>query len=91
MRDAGLGGEEVALEDAPGVDAGKVAGFADGVETLSYRGAVNGQVVDRLVRRDGEISEEGRLGEHAHYCFGVGGCEAFSLWAGENLGMTVSD
>ena len=74
MRDALFRSEEVALEDLAGVGAGEVAGFGHGMEDLWQRGAVDGKVVDRLVRRDGNGRVEGGLGEHGGDCARVGNC-----------------
>ena len=79
MRDAGVGREEIGIEDAPGVSAREVSGLGDGVEDLSEGGAMDGQVVDGFVLEEGSVWGVVRDGEHGLDGASVGGCEAFTL------------
>lgn len=61
MGNAFFGWKETSLEHPSGVDAGEVSRFADWVEELADRGAVDGKVVDRLVRRNWDVVDIWRL------------------------------
>lgn len=79
MRDAGVGREQLGVEDAPGVGAREVAGLGDGVEGLAEGGGVDREVVDGFVLGGGDVGVVVREGEHGLHRAGVGGCEAFAL------------
>ena len=79
MRDAGVGWEEIRIEDTPGVGACEVPGFGYRVEDLSQGGAVDGEVVDGFMLEGGLVGDVVREGEHGLDGASVGGCEAFAL------------
>lgn len=78
MRDAVIGGEEIAREDGAGVAAREMSRFGDGVEDLTCCEAVHGQVVDGFVGY-WVMRDIGGLGEHGSNGAGVGVCEGDSL------------
>ena len=80
-RHAAVGGQEAGVEGGGGVAAGEAPRLGHGLEELLLRVAVDGQLVDRLVRRHLLVVGLGR--QHGQDGLRVGGGQLLALEMGE--------